>query len=130
MTDKELAQALRQCYGGSGCNACPFERRVGDCAKVNPTLAANLIEAILVENERLKEQIHKDTTEKYAYLVGTIADTESHGIVHLTKQEAEVVAYATNSANWEDIYDEGYSGEFFIDTEHPIALHEGERFVC
>lgn len=121
MTDKEFVQALRRCYGGSGCPDCPFERKVGDCAKVNPTAAADRIEDLLTENERLKEQIHKDTAEKHAYLVGTLAEGTSDGYVYLTEREASIVYYATNKANWVDAHDDGYSGEFFIDTEqHPI----------
>ena len=56
--------------------------------------------------------------KKYWYPVGNTAEGESCGWVHLTEAEAKLVAYATNSGNWECLEYESYSGCFWIDLEH------------
>ena len=60
--------------------------------------------------------------KKYKYNVCLSADGEKSGTVLLTKKEAEVVAYATNPSNWQDVYDEGWSGQFWIDIDNPVEV--------
>lgn len=62
--------------------------------------------------------------KKYRYNVCLSADGEKTGIVLLTKKEAEVVAYATDSSNWENVHDEGWSGHFWIDMDNPEEIKE------
>lgn len=60
--------------------------------------------------------------KKYRYNVFLMAEECSSGYVELTKKEAEIVEYATNTANWKDKEIEPYSGFFGIDTEHPEEI--------
>lgn len=60
--------------------------------------------------------------KKYRYRVSNEAEGISCGYIDLTKKEAEIVAYATNVNNWKNAYDEGYSGYFCIDIEHPMEI--------
>lgn len=57
MTDKELLQALRCCGSdGYNCRECPcFDECEADCGNRAPALAANRLEALLAENEHLRE---------------------------------------------------------------------------
>lgn len=69
-----------------------------------------------------KENIMED--KKYRYNVYLIAEEYSTGYVELTKKEAEIVKYATNTSNWKDKEIEPYSGFFGIDTEHPEEIEK------
>lgn len=60
--------------------------------------------------------------KKYRYRVENSAEGISYGYVDLTKKEAEIVAYATNEANWKNAHDDGYSGYFIIDIDHPMEI--------
>ena len=60
--------------------------------------------------------------KKYRYNVFLMAEEYSTGYVELTKEEAKLVEYATNTANWKDKEIEPYSGFFGIDTEHPEEI--------
>lgn len=40
--------------------------------------------------------------KKYRYNVYLMAEEYSSGYVELTKKEAEIVKYATNTSNWKD----------------------------
>ena len=53
-----------------------------------------------------------------------MAEEYSTGYVELTKKEAEIVKYATNTSNWKDKEIEPYSGFFGIDTEHPEEIEK------
>ena len=64
-----------------------------------------------------KEIIMED--KKYRYNVYLMAEEYSSGYVELTKKEAEIVEYATNTSNWKD-----NSGFFGIDTEHPEEIEK------
>lgn len=55
--------------------------------------------------------------KKYRYNVYLMAEEYSTGYVELTKKEAEIVEYATNTSNWKDKEIEPYSGFFGIDTD-------------
>ena len=54
--------------------------------------------------------------------VSLMAEEYSSGFIELTKEQAELVKFATNTKNWEDAEIKGYSGMFFIDTDNPIEL--------
>lgn len=60
--------------------------------------------------------------KKYRYYVSNSAEGVSCGYVDLTKKEAEIVAYATNEANWKNARDDGYSGYFLIDIDNPMEI--------
>lgn len=67
-------------------------------------------------------KFNENLNRKYRYAVSLIADGQSSGFVELTKEQAEIVAYATTTSNWINANKEPYSGIFFIDTENPIEL--------
>lgn len=60
--------------------------------------------------------------EKYKYKVELIADGETVGYVELTPEQAALVAYVTNTNNWEIIEQEEYSGRFDIDFKNPLKI--------
>lgn len=62
--------------------------------------------------------------KKYRYSVCLMAEEYSTGYVELTKKEAEIVEYATNTSNWKDKEIEPYSEFFGIDTEHPEEIEK------
>lgn len=69
--------------------------------------------------------IEDDT--KYGYSIRNSAETETAGIVKLTKAEAAIVAYAINKDNW-DIYETGdFSGYCEIDVDNPIPCEEVDK---
>lgn len=70
---------------------------------------------------KAKENI-KAADRKYRYLVSLTADGCSRGFIELTKEQADIVDFATDTRNWEDAETEMYSGFFFIDTGNPIEL--------
>lgn len=60
MTDLELVKALRCCYGGElTCDDCPLKCNEMACVSLTPLKAADRLEALLAENERLKAQLPK-----------------------------------------------------------------------
>ena len=63
-------------------------------------------------------------TKKYRYNVGLSAEEESTGTVDLTKEQAKVVAYATNSDNWDNTEFGTYTGAFWIDIENPMEIEQ------
>lgn len=70
---------------------------------------------------KLKENA-KVADRKYRYSVSFTADGCSNGFIELTKEQAELIAYVTNTNNWEDAKIEMYSGMFLINTDNPIEL--------
>ena len=42
----------------------------------------------------------------------------------LTKEEAAIVAYAMNRDNWRITLDESYSGDCWIDVDHPQEIKD------
>ena len=65
---------------------------------------------------------NKTDNQKYRYSVSLMAEEDSNGFIELTKAQAELVKFATDTKNWEDAEIKGYSGMFFIDTDNPIEL--------
>lgn len=60
--------------------------------------------------------------KKYKYDVCLSADGVTTGIVVLTKEQANIVDYATNISNWDDVEAEEYSGLFSIDIDNPMEI--------
>lgn len=55
MTDRELIKAMRCYYGGElTCDDCPLKCNEMACGSLTPLKAADRLEALLAENERLK----------------------------------------------------------------------------
>jgi hypothetical protein len=59
---------------------------------------------------------------KYRYKVGLYAEGTRTGTVDLTKEEAKIVAYATNPNNWKNDFWGEYYGHFEIDINHPMEI--------
>ena len=62
--------------------------------------------------------------KKYRYNVGLSAEEDFTGSIDLTKKEAEIVAFATNTDNWRNVSGGGWCGNFWIDTENPEEITE------
>ena len=62
--------------------------------------------------------------KKYRYNVALLAEEEICGTIDLTKKEANIVAYATNSENWKNICGGGYCGYFIIDIDNPMEIND------
>lgn len=62
--------------------------------------------------------------KKYRYNVGLSAEEYFTGTVDLTKKEAEIVAYATNTNNWKNLYGGFWHGRFYIDIDNPIEIED------
>ena len=68
--------------------------------------------------EHEKENLEK----KYKYPVSLSAEDWSDGYVELTKREAEIVAFATDTRNWKDANLNPYSGYFVINLDNPEEI--------
>lgn len=62
--------------------------------------------------------------KKYRYNVALTAEDEWCGTIDLTKKEAEIVAYATNTDNWKNGKGGGYCGYFWIDVNNPMEIKD------
>jgi hypothetical protein len=62
--------------------------------------------------------------KKYRYNVSLSAEETQSGTIDLTKKEAEIVAYATNTDNWKNGYGGGYCGYFSIDIDNPMEIED------
>ena len=60
--------------------------------------------------------------KKYRYEVSLSAEEEMVGTIDLTKEEAELVAWATDPANWNTRCGGGYCGYFCIDLNNPMEI--------
>lgn len=58
--------------------------------------------------------------KKYYFPVANRAEDVSTGYMRLTREEAELVAKATNPENWERAEIEKYSGSFRIELDQAI----------
>lgn len=58
--------------------------------------------------ERNKEE------KKYRYHVCQSAEGYTTGTILLTKAQADAVEFATNTNNWDNLYEESFSGDFSI----------------
>lgn len=62
--------------------------------------------------------------KKYRYDVMLSAEEEMVGTIDLTKKEAAIVAFATDSNNWKNVMGGGYTGSFFIDIDNPKEIND------
>lgn len=62
--------------------------------------------------------------KKYRYNIGCSAEGYTCGTIDLTKEEAAIVAYAMNKDNWRITLDEPYSGDCWIDADHPQEIED------
>ena len=58
--------------------------------------------------------------KKYFFPVAYFAEGVSQGYMKLTREEAEIIARATNPKNWTDAEIEKYSGSFRIELDQAI----------
>ena len=68
--------------------------------------------------EQHNEDRNKDE-KKYRYRVCQSAEGYTTGTILLTKAQAAAVEFATNTNNWDNLYEESYSGCFGIDINSP-----------
>lgn len=66
---------------------------------------------------------------KFYWRVTQAAAGNTTGYVLLTKNEAYIVAYATDCNNWKNVDDEVWCGCFSIDLDNPIPVDEFEKGV-
>lgn len=74
--------------------------------------------------DAMVEQDNKNTTKqekKYRYHVCQSADGYTTGTILLTKAQAEAVEFATNSNNWDNLYEESFSGDFSISLDESYS---------
>ena len=62
--------------------------------------------------------------KKYRYNIGCSTEGYTCGTIDLTKEEAAIVAYAMNKDNWRITLDESYSGNCWIDVDHPQEIED------
>lgn len=62
--------------------------------------------------------------KKYRYNVGLSAEEDFTGTIDLTKSEAAIVAYATDTNNWQNTEGSGWCGTFWIDINNPMEIEE------
>lgn len=74
--------------------------------------------------DAMLEQHNKDRNKeekKYRYRVCQSADGYTTGTILLTKAQAEAVEFATNSNNWDNLYEESFSGDFSISLDESYS---------
>ena len=67
--------------------------------------------------DAMVEQHNEDRNKeekKYRYHVCQSAEGYTTGTILLTKAQAEAVEFATNTKNWDNLYEDSYSGGFNI----------------
>ena len=62
--------------------------------------------------------------KKYRYNIGLSGEGYACGTIDLTKEEATIVAYAMNKDNWHITFDEPFSGNCWIDVDHPQEIED------
>jgi len=70
---------------------------------------------------------------KKRYYVGNTAEGENTGEIWLTEEQAEIVAYATNPANWSNRGGDGWGGSFYIkdaDEEDELLAAEMGKYYA
>ncbi len=65
--------------------------------------------------------------KKYRYNIGISAEGVTSGTIDLTKKEADIVAYALNTSNWNNLEEEPWSGVCWIDVENPMEIEEESK---
>lgn len=53
-------------------------------------------------------------SKKYKCDLALSAEGDATGCMYLTREEYDIVKKVTNTANWENFEDEGWSGRFII----------------
>lgn len=74
--------------------------------------------------DAMVEQHNKDTTKeekKYRYHVCQSAEGYTTGTILLTKAQADAVEFATNTNNWDNLYEESFSGDFSISIDESYS---------
>ena len=67
--------------------------------------------------DAMLEQHNKDRNDegkKHRYRVCQSAEGYTTGTIFLTKAQADAVEFATNPNNWDNLYEESFSGDFSI----------------
>ena len=67
--------------------------------------------------DAMQEKHNNDTNKeekKYRYRVCQSAEGYTTGSIFLTKAQADAVEFATNPNNWDNLYEESFSGDFSI----------------
>ena len=72
--------------------------------------------------------------KKYYFPVTYFAEGVSTGYIKLTREEANIVAFATAPKNWENAEIEKYSGSFTIELDQSIPeewfeYHKAQRYA-
>ncbi len=62
--------------------------------------------------------------KKYRYNICKSAEGMTTGTIDLTKKEAEIVAYALDTTNWNNLEEEPWSGSCWIDIDNPMEIEE------
>lgn len=75
----------------------------------------------MTDNTMLEQHNKGQNSEekKYRYRLYQIAEGCTTGTILLTKAQAEVVEFATNPDNWDNLEVEDYSGDFGIYIDSP-----------
>lgn len=74
--------------------------------------------------DAMLQQHNKDRNKeekKYRYHVCQSAEGYTTGTILLTKAQAEAVEFATNSNNWDNLYEESFSGDFSISLDESYS---------
>ena len=74
--------------------------------------------------DAMLEQHNKDRNKeekKYRYRVCQSAEGYTAGSIFLTKAQADAVEFATNPNNWDNLYEESFSGGFSISLDESYA---------
>ena len=74
----------------------------------------------LMKEDAMVEQHNQDINKeekKYRYNVCQSAEGCTTGTILLTKTQAAAVEFATDTDNWDNLYEESYSGNFSISLE-------------
>ena len=62
--------------------------------------------------------------KKYRYEVSLCAEEDTIGTIDLTKKEAELVAWATDPANWNVRSSGNWCGYFSINLNNPMEIED------
>ena len=86
--------------------------------------------------KKKKKEDKKMKNKKYYFPVTYFAEGVSTGYIKLTREEANIVAFATNPKNWNEPEIEKYSGSFMIEMDQAIPeewfeyhLHHNRKYA-
>lgn len=103
------------------------EEDLRECVMEIESYGGLVMYAMEIENARDIElnlqSVKPVVAKRFNYQVSLSADDYLFGKVELTKDQAEIVKYATDSDNWKDVKGEHeYCGYFDIDVDNPIEI--------